>query len=545
MIGVAARAADHAVVREFFELFKTPWEPAREGGRYDVLLDAGGGAAPGAAPLVVGFGSGPTRLDEAAHRRPGPARDGVTLSWRGLPLPLRGPCAALPGDGRAPDLTVADTAEPAAVVTRSGERTVVRVGYDLFGEVAALLAAGQPPAHAAVPTLERHIALLRHWIVAAGLPLVEIPPVPDGHRFTVCLTHDLDHPSLRLHRLDHTMLGFLHRALVGSALDVGRGRRPVGVLGRNLAAVARLPLVHLGWAEDPWARFDRYLDIERGLGSTFFAIPTRRDPGRTPDGPAPRRRAAAYGAADIAGRLRPLVAAGAEVGVHGLDAWLDAARGAAERETVTLAAGAPATGVRMHWLFWDQQAPARLEDAGFAYDSTVGYNETVGFRAGTLQAFVPPGARRLLELPLHVMDTALFYPGHLGLTPDEAWDRVAPLVDEAERHGGALTVNWHDRSIAPERLWDGFYRGLLEELKRREAWFPTMREAAAWFRRRRAASVAWRRAADGTAEIAASDPEAGPTPGLRVRVHAPGRPGVFTDRPLSAAPDARAALAAP
>ena len=44
------------------------------------------------------------------------------------------------------------------------------------------------------------------------------------------------------------------------------------------------------------------------------------------------------------------------------------------------------------------------------YDSTIGYNETVGYRAGTTQPYRPLAASRLLELPLHVMDTALFYP---------------------------------------------------------------------------------------------------------------------------------------
>ena len=42
MIGVIARPAQHAAVREFFELFKTPWELYREGKRYPVILDADG-----------------------------------------------------------------------------------------------------------------------------------------------------------------------------------------------------------------------------------------------------------------------------------------------------------------------------------------------------------------------------------------------------------------------------------------------------------------------------------------------------------------------
>src|SRR5262249_4991045 len=160
-----------------------------------------------------------------------------------------------------------------------------------------LLTTGQPARNAGIATLERHIEFLRELIVRAGLPLVEVPPAPQGHRFTVVLTHDLDHPSIRLHRLDHTVIGFLYRAVIGSLLRLWRGRSGLGTLWRNWMAVLRLPLIHLGLATDIWRQLDRYLDIERGLGSTFFVIPVKGYPGRSPNGQAPRRRASAYGAA--------------------------------------------------------------------------------------------------------------------------------------------------------------------------------------------------------------------------------------------------------
>ena len=38
MIGVAVQANERVIAAEFFELFKTPWEFCRSGGRYDVVL---------------------------------------------------------------------------------------------------------------------------------------------------------------------------------------------------------------------------------------------------------------------------------------------------------------------------------------------------------------------------------------------------------------------------------------------------------------------------------------------------------------------------
>src|SRR3989441_13235624 len=112
----------------------------------------------------------------------------------------------------------------------------------------------------------------------------------------------------------------------------------------------------------------------------------------------------------------------------------------------------------MHWLYFDDHSPVAPEKPGFSYDSTMGYNETVGYRAGTTQAFKPLQATRLLELPLHAMDTALFFPSHLNLSAKEAGKLVHAIIENAPQFGGVVTVNWHDRSIAPERLWDRFYK---------------------------------------------------------------------------------------
>jgi len=131
----------------------------------------------------------------------------------------------------------------------------LRAGYDLFGEVAFLLTEGQPVENALIPTLELHISLLRDWIVSAGIPLVEIPPVPWGYRFIACLTHDVDFVGIRRHKLDHTFWGFVSRALFGSLVACIKGRSSLVRLTRNWLAVASLPLVYLGLLNDFWDQF--------------------------------------------------------------------------------------------------------------------------------------------------------------------------------------------------------------------------------------------------------------------------------------------------
>jgi hypothetical protein len=520
MIGVAASPTYHSVIREFFELFKTPWEFYRSDRQYELLLGDGTSDLEEQAARVVLIFAGQTLPYDPPNQVDKMCRgDGSHfLVYKGFQIPIYGSSVTFPGKEQG-FLVDAESYETAAYIERRRGRVFARVGYGLFHEIRTLLTAGQPTSNAAIPTLDLHIALLRDLIVGTGTPLIEIPAVPEGHRFIACLTHDIDHPSIRKHIFDHTMFGFLYRAIVRSLINVLRRSAPVRQLLTNWTAALTLPFVHLGLAEDFWQDFDRYPKLEAGQRSSFFVIPFKGDPGRSGQGSAPKERAAAYGARDIAGQIHTLMCAGCEIGLHGIDAWCDPTRGREELEEIRRITGLRDIGVRMHWLYADEGSPAALERAGADYDSTVGYNETVGYRAGTTQAYKPLEAARLLELPLHIMDTALFFPGHLKLTNREANKVVDAIIDNAVRFGGVVTVNWHDRSIAPERLWGDFYVQLVEKLKSQGAWFATAGDAVLWFRKRRSAIL---EEVDSDSEnvLVRTVPEhAAKSPGLRVRVH--------------------------
>jgi hypothetical protein len=520
MIGVIADSAEREVVCEFFELFKTPWEFYQRDRRYEAVLCAGDRQPDETAKVVLLYAGAETAFDRDHKVQTGLRQSAPRiLTHQGTRIPVYGDTITFPenGDGI---LTDENSQQCLAYRDRSVDRVWVRIGYDLFAEVRALLAAGQPVANANMPALESHIALLRNLIVGCGIPLAEIPPVPDGYRFIACLTHDVDHPSIRQHKWDHTTFGFLHRAVVGSLRQFIRRRMSLRDLFTNWLAALKLPFVHLGLAKDFWRNFDdRYLELERGQSSTFFVIPLKDRPGGASHGPAPRRRAAKYCAGEIADTIKKLQTAGSEVALHGIDAWIDISKGRQELHEIRRLTGASEIGVRMHWLYFDQQSPVTLENAGAAYDSSVGYNETVGYRAGTTQAYKPLTATRLLELPLHVMDTALFYPPYLGLSQREAKTILSQMVDNAVQFGGCLTVNWHDRSLAPERLWGACYRDLVQDLKRRGAWFATAGQTVSWFRKRR--SIVFEsngnEPAGVRARVAADRRDA--LPGLRLRIH--------------------------
>ena len=400
------------------------------------------------------------------------------------------------------------------------EQTFYRIGFDLFREVEHLLRSGQPPQHAPMPTLDIHIQLLRDCILSAGIPLVEIPPFPPGYRFIACLTHDVDFVGIRRHKFDLTMFGFIYRALFGSLASVLTGSLSWKKALANWAAVASLPGIYLGIQKDVMIQFDRYAEIERVLPSTFFLIPYKNRPGIDLEGRSTKGRAVKYEIGDIAPEVQKLLARGCEIGLHGIDAWSSIERGANERMQVCRMISRPDMGVRMHWLFFSENSPDVLEQAGFCYDSTAGYNDAVGYRSGTSQAFRLPGTA-LYELPLHIMDTALLSSGRMALSEAAAFERIKEICSHASENGGALTVNWHHRSVGPERFWDDLYINVLGELEKSGAWFATARDAVSWFDKRR--SAVFRRVDMRGTEmhIQLACPSGEETPGLVLRVHSP------------------------
>jgi peptidoglycan/xylan/chitin deacetylase (PgdA/CDA1 family) len=536
VIGVVCEAREAAAAREFFELFKTPWEMAEPGVAYDAVIASGAVANLGVfvTGLVIHCSdqlhAGDGELGVVGGERVWPAL--ATIDGTGVPL-YRGARELVGGDlvrGRL------DDGEMAVVVEGDCDGVrVIRCGYDLFGEVEFLLTQGQPVEHAAIPALDRHIALIRRWLVQAGIDLVELHPAPPGSRMLATLTHDIDFMGIRRHTRDRTLLGFLYRASIGSLRDVFGGRRTVPDLLRNWLALVSLPLVHAGLINDFWLPFRRYVEADAPAHSTFFVVPFRDRPGTGPDGRVEAARGVPYAASEIAGELRDLADRGHEIAVHGIDAWRDPDLGRAELAAITDVAGSDEAGVRMHWLYFDDASFSTLEEAGFSYDATFGYNDTIGFRAGTAQVFAPLGTERLLELPLHVQDTALLYPTRMHLKPADALAACEDLIAQVAEHGGVATISWHERSLSPERLWDRVYAGVRGLLRGRDADVRTAREVVAWFRARR--DVGLEGAELDVDALAAAAPAEGDPAALCLRVH---HAGGHTDHAVSAA-DVRAA----
>jgi hypothetical protein len=275
--------------------------------------------------------------------------------------------------------------------------------------------------------------------------------------FTVALTHDVDSPWR------WTRLG-TRGAAARLKQSVLRGR--LGPALREATGLAAMP-VHRMRGTDPNWRFEEIVTEERSrgaTGSTFFVLAAHHDPH---DGAAPET----YDA------LRPklvetILETGAEVGLHGsYTAADDPARLARERASLEALAGT-VSGHRYHYLRADPHR--NVAGLPFVYDTTLGFPDAVGFRAGLARPFHPWDFDRerpadVLEVPLAAMDATLAEERYLGLAAKRAEPELMRLLDWAAANGGAFAILWHPDRFDPITSggWDRLYSKVLDAVLER------------------------------------------------------------------------------
>ena len=316
---------------------------------------------------------------------------------------------------------------------------------DRHGRFAAAFSTADPES----PAVD---ALLRRFQEACG---AERRP-----GFRVVLSHDIDEPW-------HWHGRAAVRASTWRLKQAVRERRPADVKA-EATGLAGMPY-HLVRGSDPMWTFDQMREIEgrHGGRSTHFLIGGHAHPA---DGPAqPYER--------LLGRIaRTIIAGGDEVGLHpSYTASGDPTRIAGERQRVEDAAGRAVTSVRFHFLRHETHRDLRLLDGlGFRVDSTQGYGDQPGLRAGFSHPYHPydlDGDRRLglLEVPLAVMDATLQDVRYLGLSADEGLRRATAVLELVAQSGGTAAVLWHNSRFAPAygRGWDRVYDRLLAWVRSR------------------------------------------------------------------------------
>src|SRR5213082_1232485 len=139
MLGVISDPTEESAVREFFELFKTPWEVYRKQRQYQVVLcTSDAKPEPSSTRLLILYASGETDFDVRLKIETRLHNYETNLSLSAGSLPLYGCHATFLHPG-AKVLSSEDTGKAIGFVDRLEDQLFARFCYDLFLEVLLLL----------------------------------------------------------------------------------------------------------------------------------------------------------------------------------------------------------------------------------------------------------------------------------------------------------------------------------------------------------------------------------------------------------------------
>ena len=279
---------------------------------------------------------------------------------------------------------------------------------------------------------------------------------PEARPFAICLTHDID---------------TVYRPLRSKILDI-------------LCALKSGDLTQAGYIapqlcskKRPEWNFSEIVDLEASYGacSSFYFLALEEGD-----------RDYAYAIEDLEQDMGTLLDRGWDIGLHGgCEAYRDSEQLQREKRYLERILNRTVDGYRNHFLkFRVPDTWELLEQAGFRYDTTLGYPDSIGFRNGMCHPFQPFNIHtnremEILEIPLAVMDRTLF--SYMQLNMEQAWARMERILEAVERYNGVITILWHNMFMtgAPLRI----YRKILEYGCEKGAWMTSCREIEAWWRK--------------------------------------------------------------
>ena len=293
-------------------------------------------------------------------------------------------------------------------------------------------------------------------------------PWPERADFAACVTHDIEH--LRA----ISRLGYL-KGKTAAALRAFANGDLAGAWGAVRAGLSRAVSGH-----NPAWSFDALREAVRPWPASFYFFGGRTS---VVDGEYDVRLG------PLMAKIRELAAEGCEAGVHfGYETGDDSDSMKRQAWRVKVASGLEVRGGRHHYLSADFRGAWKAhEKAGLLYDTTLGYAEAAGFRAGTSYPFQPYDfatgkEMKIFEAPLVAMDGTFFQ--YQGLSAEEAVRRVMRLADAVKEAGGVFTLLWHNTMIdAVDKPQETrAYREITQALKSYAAWGATVGQAVETWR---------------------------------------------------------------
>jgi hypothetical protein len=186
---------------------------------------------------------------------------------------------------------------------------------------------------------------------------------------------------------------------------------------------------------------------------------------------------------------------GFEIGLHAsYNACLNSKRFIFEKRVLKEASGFNIKGVRHHYWHLGKDVEAVLEmheTAGFEYDSSLAFNDALGFRRNVALPYYPwienaDRPLKTMQLPVFCMDGSLF--SH-STEAGEAADKVKKYINIIKKYSGLGMMDWHVRTSYPKNsefdTWGKSYLKILDYLSgESDVWVTNPGEIHSWLKKR-------------------------------------------------------------
>jgi hypothetical protein len=310
-----------------------------------------------------------------------------------------------------------------------------------------------------------------------NIPIIHKAFWPDGKSCAVCLTHDVDEVKKTYQWITYPLKLIL------------KGNFGI-IIPQYRSFIQKLR------GHEPYWTFDEIIQMEgsRGVRSSFYFLKetgkillfdrkTWHHYGRRYD----------FNDKPIRKLLQDLYSREWEIGLHGsFYSYLDPEKLHIEKEALELSLGMSVTGSRQHnlnlkipntWLY--------QESAGLFYDTTLGYNDCLGFRWGISFPFRPFYAKdnrsiNILQIPLAIEDLPYFRCQH-------PWNEFLIIFNHIKVTHGVLTLLWH-QTVFNENEYPGWareYEQIIDYCKNHNAWIGSTKQIYEWWTRREKTTIDW------------------------------------------------------
>ncbi len=354
------------------------------------------------------------------------------------------------------------------------------LNFDIFREVGHILSGHlenlpeeQKKKITKKPLVDIYEKILFDKIISAseqsGTSIEHKPLWPDGKKFAVCLTHDVD-------EVRKTYQYFTRPLIHASRLEFWRALYHIKSLFKD-----KLSGNNPYWTFEDIMKLEDELDVKSTL---FFLQESGRVSLSKPGTWKLYARKYKFDELRVMQVIKKLDSLGWEIGLHGsFDSYKNPKKLRREKKDLEEALGKPVQGIRQHHLnleipkTWEYQSEVGLE-----YDTSLGFKEDIGFRWGTCFPFHPlnPESGKplsTLEIPLIVMDTTLFS------RRKDVWPEIQGIMDIVEKQGGLLTILFHHPVFNDGEYpgWGGIYEKIINTCKEKNAWITKANEISKWW----------------------------------------------------------------